>query len=132
MNFRLSRSEEEPFLRIHFLVNYFWTSLFGHQLHRGGHEESPLKDMKQDTVGGKGRCEMNNLSGVDSSYRHVRSEEAAKTIKNPGVSDHHPGSTAGDCPWALLLWHPLLLTSCPSDTEGWTKCRGHILCSVKP
>ena len=36
------------------------------------------------------------------SYRHIRSEETARTIKNPGDFEPSPGSTAGDGPRALF------------------------------
>ena len=45
-------------------------------------------------------------SDTHKTPTHLRSKEATKTIKNPGDSDHDPGSRAGDG------------SSCSSGTKG--------------
>ena len=90
VDFRWCRSEEEQRVNnlSYFLDGHFWTSLFSHQLHRRG--RPPAEDHRSITAcTHQGTVDGQSISpGVDSSYRHLRSKGAAKTIKkNPSDSD---------------------------------------------
>ena len=89
VDFRWSHTKEAEiaklwFLRILFSADHFWTSLFSHQLHRGGHKDLQQEGHGSITTSSPGHssghswwkkqiCNDQNQQEVDISYRHLRS-----------------------------------------------------------